>query len=153
MPQHTFIVVTSQKQSQREYELQQSTAKAHAASVCYRKGRESAYKNAILRLENCCTISEVLPQARQGKRITRKGEEVKSSGDVSKLQVPQARQGRRITEREEVKSSKDVSKLEISASDTAWRWINGTSADPFNIIPGSNKGAAPYALEFRKQPS
>jgi hypothetical protein len=34
--------------------------------------------------------------------------------------------------------------------DTAWQWINGTSADPFDVIPGSNLGAAPYALEFRE---
>jgi hypothetical protein len=37
-----------------------------------------------------------------------------------------------------------------TAKHTAWQWINGTSSDPFDIIPGSNTGAAPYALEFRK---
>jgi hypothetical protein len=41
-------------------------------------------------------------------------------------------------------------KIQHTARNTAWQWINGTSSDPFEIIPGSNKGAAPYALEFCK---
>jgi hypothetical protein len=125
MPQHTFIVVTNQGQSQREYELQRSIARAHAASVSYHNGRDPAKKVTIRQVDHRPTVRGVLTleRGRQTKRIA--GQQ-KAAEDKS---LPEEA-------------------IQRSVKDSAWRWINGTSTDPFDIIPGSNKGAAPYALEF-----
>jgi hypothetical protein len=136
MPQHTFIVVTSPKSDRRSRELQQSHAKAHAARAGYRKSVTKSHV-PVRRVEQPPARQALLYSTKHGIRTL--SERVVAPG-VQK-----------DDDTDDTQSSSECSDASVFKSmDTAWQWINGTSADPFDIIPGSNVGAAPYALEFRE---
>ena len=130
MPPYTFIVVSSQGISRREHELQQSIARTHAATVSYKQNKRLAKKPAIRKISESHPRQKALTLSTVPKEIL-----IRDNSQNAEYRQQRERTGKGQP---------------AANSDVTWQWINGTSADPFDIIPGANKGAVPYALEFCK---
>jgi hypothetical protein len=124
MPQHTFIVVTDRQRTRREIELQSATARSHAAKASWKHPATSTQKSTRKNLK-LDRPSGNKQQQRKQKPL----EQVETSAEYE----------------EDVE---EIERVSTPSTTRAWQWIKGTSADDFEIIPGSNKGIAPFALEF-----
>lgn len=124
MPQHTFIVVTDRRLTQREIELQSATARSHAARANWKYPGTSAQKS----MRKVGKLRKLSNDKQQQQRLLKQA----------------------IEHTEQEQDVEEVVRVPEPSSTRAWQWIKGTSSDDFEIIPGSNKGIAPFALEFCK---
>jgi hypothetical protein len=134
MRQHTFINKTSRAQSRREVELQSAIARSHAARASWRFTAVSARR------------------VRDTPRPETARQTWSSTNDRHRLKL--ADQATITSVAPEDEAVEEIPRTpEQVVSSRAWQWIKGTSSDDFEIVPGSNTGIAPFALEFCKHPS
>lgn len=147
MPKLVFIISTHEKRTQRHHELQTATARAHAASVSYR--RRVVETSAVSDFGSAKSSTPTPKFSKSNPANDTSTQPDCNSRSMPALHLTKTRDELERSLQEHHRSMSIMHKsYHHSLGTSPWHWTNGTRRDPFNCFSDCNSRGAMVGLDY-----